>query len=244
MNAKLLLAACIFAAAANAFAQSGEPGNDGNETRNITNKTEAVAGQASSTQPSVTAEVERSSRPPTSAETAAKDKDPIDTGYERPDAKQRFRNYLKNLGSPLALGYYAGTAGLLTFRNSPKEWGDHGDGYARRFANVAGKHAIRTTTIYALDEALKLDSSFYRSKDRSLTARLRNCVFSAVTARDRRGKRVLGIPVIAGGVLSEVVSSSGWYPRRYDYEHGLKGGAISIGVTAGLNLFKEFVWNP
>ncbi len=102
MTAKLLLAACILAAAANAFAQSGEPENDGTETRNITNKTEAITDQASSKQPSVSAEVERSSRPPTIAETAAKDKDPIDTGYERLDAKQRFRNYLKNLGSPLA----------------------------------------------------------------------------------------------------------------------------------------------
>lgn len=240
MTVKLLLAACILAAAANAFAQSGEPAAERPETRNIAKETEARADQASSNEPTAPAEAER----PAGAEAEKKDKDPIDTGYVRPDAKQRFRNYLKNLGSPLAIGYYAGTAGLLTFRNSPKEWGDHGDGYARRLGNVAAKHAIRTTTIYALDEALKLDSLFYRSKDRSLTARLRNCVFSAVTARDRRGKRVPGIPVIAGGVLSEVVSSSGWYPRRYDVEHGLKGGAISIGITAGLNLFKEFVWNP
>ncbi|MGE0654630.1 MAG: hypothetical protein AB7F88_05155 [Pyrinomonadaceae bacterium] len=177
-------------------------------------------------------------------ELEAADKSSPDTGYVRPDAKQRFRNYLNNLASPVSLAYYGGTAGLLTLRNSPREWGDKADGFGRRFANVVGKNAIRSTTIYALDEALELDSAYYPSRDRSTLGRLRNCVFSAVTARNKKGKRVIGIPVIAGGVLSEVVSSSGWYPKRYDYVHGLKGGAISIGIATGVNLFKEFVWNP
>lgn len=162
--------------------------------------------------------------------------------YVRPDAKKRFQNYLNNLGGPVALMHYTATAGILTLRNSPKEWGPRSDGFARRFGNVAAKNVVKSTTTYGLDELLKVDSTFYRSKNRSVTARLRNSIFSAVTARNRRGKRVIGIPVIAGGVLSEVTSSSGWYPSRYNYVHGLKGGAISIAVSAGTNLVKEFIW--
>ncbi len=169
---------------------------------------------------------------------------PIEYRYVRPNAERRFKNYLNNVAGPVSLIYYSTTAGLLTLRNSPKEWGDKPDGAVRRLGNVVAKHAIMATTTYALDEALKLDSTFYRSRDRSLAGRLRNCVFSAVTARNRKGKRVPGIPVMAGGVVSGVIASSGWYPNRYDYVHGLKGGAISLGVTAGINLIKEFVWNP
>lgn len=164
------------------------------------------------------------------------------TGYVRPAAKRRFKRYVNNAVGPFALARYTATAGLLTWRNSPSEWGDKWEGFGRRFANVAGKGAIRSTTVYALDEAFKLDSTFYRSRDRSVPARLRNSVFSAVTARTKSGKRVIGVPRLAGGFAAEVVSSTTWYPSRYDYLHGLKGGAISVGINVGFNLLREFVW--
>jgi len=164
---------------------------------------------------------------------------PLD--YSRPLAKRRFSNYLHEVAGPFALVRYAATAGLLTWRNTPKEWGKKSDGYGRRLANVAAKNFMRTTTTFALDEALKVDSAFYLSRDRSVAVRLRNSVFSAVTARNRRGQRVIGIPRLAGSIISEVVSSVAWYPSRYDQDHGLKGGAISIGLSAGVNLLREFV---
>lgn len=242
MRSKLLWAAFFFAAASHSFAQipQSDPGeieikptvNDPvNEV--IDKRADAKEGEHS------LIDVRESDK---NGKTVAGVLPPVD--YIRPDAEKRFRNYLNSLADPVALAYYTTTAGLLTLRNSPKEWGDRSDGLARRFANVAGKNAVRSTTIYALDEMLKVDSSFYLSRDRRVMARLRNSVFSAVTARDRKGKRVIGIPSIAGGMLSEVVSSSGWYPPRYDYVHGLKGGAISIGITTGMNLLREFVWKP
>jgi len=164
---------------------------------------------------------------------------PVD--YVRPAAEKRFSNYLHEVAGPFALIRYAATAGLLNLRNTPKEWGNKPDGYARRFGNVAAKNVMRATTTYALDEALKVDSSFYLSRDRSVAARLRNSIFSAVTARNRRGNRVIGIPRLAGSFVSEVVPSVAWYPGRYDQDHGLKGGAISIGISAGVNLLREFV---
>ncbi len=162
--------------------------------------------------------------------------------YVFPDAKRRAKNYLISIAGPVALVQYVATPALLTARNSPSEWGGKWDGYGKRVGNVVGKNLIRHTTTYALDEALKVDSKFYRSKDRSVSARLRNSVYSALTARNRNGKRVIGIPRIAGSLLSEVVSSEVWYPRRYDYVHGLKGGAIMVGINAGFNLFREFIY--
>jgi hypothetical protein len=164
---------------------------------------------------------------------------PVD--YVRPDAKKRLDTYIRNVAGPIAITRYAATAGLLTLRNTPKEWGKKPDGYGKRFANVAAKSLIKNTTVYALDEMLKVDSTFYLSRDRSPAARLRNSIFSAVTARNRRGQRVIGIPQLAGSFLSEVMSSVVWYPSRYDQDHGLKGGAISIGINAGLNIFREFI---
>lgn len=118
--------------------------------------------------------------------------------YLRPNADKRFKNYVNNVAGPFALVQYAGKAALLTGRNSPKEWGVERDGFGRRFANEFGKGSIINTTTYGMDEMLKVDSRFYRSRDRSLATRPRNSVFSAVTARNRRGERVIGFPRIAG----------------------------------------------
>ena len=168
--------------------------------------------------------------------------DTLPDPYVRPDGKRRMKNYINSIVGPVALIQYVATPALLTARNSPSEWGSKWPGYGRRVANVVGKNLIRNTTTYALDEALKVDSSFYQSKDRSITARLRNAAFSSVTARDKNGKRVVGVPRIAGSFLSEVLSSVAWYPPRYDYVHGLKGGAISLGINAGFNLIREFIY--
>lgn len=168
--------------------------------------------------------------------------DALPDPYVRPDGKRRMKNYINSIAGPVALVQYVATPALLTARNSPKEWGSKWPGYGRRVGNVVGKNLIRNTTTYALDEAFKVDSSFYRSKDRSIAARFRNAAFSAVTARDKNGKRVVGVPRIAGSFLSEVVSSVAWYPPRYDYVHGLKGGAISLGINAGFNLIREFIY--
>lgn len=173
------------------------------------------------------------------------DDDKVDltsTGYIRPDSKKRFKNYVNSVVGPFAWARYSLSAGMLTWRNSPQEWGDKWEGFGRRFGNAFGKSAIRNTTVYALDEALKYDSNFYRSRDRSVAARMRNSVFSAVTARNKEGKRVVGVPRLVGNFTSEIISSTTWYPPRYDVVHGIKGGAISIGINVGFNLIREFIW--
>lgn len=163
-------------------------------------------------------------------------------GYVRPNKKERFNRYVNSVVGPFALAKYTATAGITTWRNTPNEWGDKWDGFGRRFASNLGKSAIKNTTTYALDEALKVDSRFYRSRNRSVSARLRNSVFSVVTARDTKGKRVIGVPRIAGSFLSGVVASEAWYPSRYNYTHGLKSGVISLGFTVGFNAIREFAW--
>lgn len=162
--------------------------------------------------------------------------------YVPPTKSSRFRHYLNDAVGPFALMTEAASAGVTTARNAPKEWGGKWEGFGRRFASNMGKNVIKQTTAYALDEALKVDSRFYRSRDRSVAARLRNAVFSSVTARNRKGKRVIGIPKITGSVLANVTAAEVWYPGRYNYVHGLKGGAIGLGLDVGLNIIKEFVW--
>jgi hypothetical protein len=162
--------------------------------------------------------------------------------YIRPDPKERRRRYTKSIVGPVAIGRYVMVAGILTGRNAPSEWGGTWDGFGRRFASNLGESAIKNTIRYGLDEVMKVDSHFYLSRNRSVSARARNAAFSAVISRNRSGKRVIGIPKIAGHFVSNIASAELWYPPRYTYRHGLKGAGVSLAVDAGINLFREFVW--
>lgn len=162
--------------------------------------------------------------------------------YNRPDAKTRSKRYVNSVVGPFALGRTVATAGISTWRNSPEEWGDRWEGFGRRVASNFVKNVIKQTTIYGLDEALRYDSQYYRSKNKSVAARMRNALISPVTARDRNGKRVVGVPRLVGTYTSNIVAYETWYPARYDWKDGVKSGTISLGFNAAFNLFKEFVW--
>ena len=162
--------------------------------------------------------------------------------YVRPDAKTRSKRYIDSMVGPFALAREVAGAGISTWRNSPEEWGDHWEGFGRRAASNFGKNVIKQTTVYGLDEAFKYDSSFYRSKDKSVGARIRNALISPVTARDRDGRRVIGVPRLVGTYGASIVAYETWYPSRYGWKDGVKTGTYSLGFNAAFNLFKEFVW--
>lgn len=161
-------------------------------------------------------------------------------GYVRPDKKIRLKRYIKRTVGPLSLARQAARAGFTTLTNSPEEWERTGEGFARRFGSNLGSNAIKQTTIYGLDEVLKLDSSYYRSPKKDFGSKMKNALLSTVTARNKEGKRVFGAPRIAGTYTASIIAREAWYPDRYDYKDGLRSGTISLGFNAAFNVFKEF----
>lgn len=162
--------------------------------------------------------------------------------YVRPEQKKRFKDFVNGAIGPVTLAKNAVTSGIGTWANSPREWGDKWEGFGRRFASASGKSVLDSSIKYGLEEAFRLDSRFYKSKDRSARARLINALISPVTARNKSGKRVFGFPALAGSYGSSIIAYETWYPPRYNFKNGLRSGTLSIGFDAAFNLFKEFVW--
>ena len=161
--------------------------------------------------------------------------------YIRPSKEKRFKRYVNSMVGPGALLRQGAGATLGTITNSPEEWGKDTEGFARRFASSAGQNAIKQTTTYALDEALELDSKYYKSKKKDFGSKMKNALLSTVTARNKEGKRVFGAPRIVGTYTSHIIAREAWYPDRFDYKDGLRSGTISLGVNAAFNVFREFV---
>jgi hypothetical protein len=161
--------------------------------------------------------------------------------YVRPSAERRFKRYVNGIFGPVAIAKNVAYAGIGTWRNSPEEWGDKWEGFGRRVASNFGRGAVKNTTMYALDEALKLDSGFYRSRKKDMGSRVKNALLSTVTARRPSGKRTIGVPRIVATYTTSIIAYETWYPRRYDYKDGLRSGTISLGFNAAFNLVKEFI---
>ena len=160
--------------------------------------------------------------------------------YTRPDASERFKKYAgRTFGGYALLGTVA-SAGFAHLIDSPPEWEDDSRGFARRVGSAFGKTVVEETTVYALDEAFKLDSNFYRSGKKDFGSRLKNAFLTTFTARKANGKRVIGAPRIVGAFTSNIVAAEVWFPNNYDYRDGLRYGATSLGVNVLVNLFREF----
>ncbi|HNU07301.1 MAG TPA: hypothetical protein PKO33_05995 [Pyrinomonadaceae bacterium] len=161
--------------------------------------------------------------------------------YQRPDPEERRSHYLKSIFGPTALARVAATALFGTLGNRPEEWGKGPEGFGRRLASDFGKNIIKQSAMAGLDEVMKVDSRFYRSKKRDLKSKIGNALLSTVTARTPSGKRTIGVPRIAGTYISSVVAAEVWYPNRYNYRDGLRNGTISLGFNAAVNLFRELI---
>lgn len=167
---------------------------------------------------------------------------PTATPYIRPDANVRFKRYLNDTFGPVSIAKTVATSGWSTWRNDPDEWGGQWEGFGKRAASNMGKNVIQQTTIYGLDEALRFDSHFYRSTKRDTGSKIKNALLSTVTARNKNGKRVIGIPRIVGTYGANIIATETWYPGRYNWRDGARGATYSLGVNAAYNLFKEFIW--
>jgi hypothetical protein len=163
------------------------------------------------------------------------------SGYVRPDAGSRAKRYVTRMFGPYAIAGAAASAGVSTWRNKPEEWEPNGRGFGKRFVSNIGRGIIKHTTAYGLDEAFKLDSSFYPSAKRSTGSKLKNAIASTFTARTRTGKRVVGFPKIAGTYTANIVAAKTWYPDRYNAADGFRMGTISLGTDVLFNLIREFV---
>ena len=162
------------------------------------------------------------------------------TGYVRPTPKERFKGYVLGVVGPYALLGTAAIAGITHYRDLPREWENDSRGYARRFASGLGIQAVRATTVYALDEAFRLDSNFYKSKRKKIGERIADPLISTYTARTPSGKRVFGFPRVVGNYAAMNVAYKTWYPERFGFKQAARDTAFSLGFDFGINLFREF----
>lgn len=155
--------------------------------------------------------------------------------------EHRFHDYVKNVIGIVPLVSAGAGAGFNQWMNSPKEWGQSGSGYAKRFANDAATNAVRQTITFTTAALLREDNRYFASGKDRVFSRVTYALASPVIARHENGHCAFSVAGISGIVGAALISRA-WVPPSWQ---GGRNVAANVGITfattAGFNLAREFV---
>ncbi len=162
--------------------------------------------------------------------------------YMRPTAAMKLHNYLFDSLGPYPILGAAIAAGINQSSNSPPEWKQGAEAYGRRFGSNFGIAAVTTTTRYALAEAFREDTLYYRCDCKGVSPRLRHAAISTLTARrGKDGHRVFSFPALVAPYAGAMTAVYGWYPSRYGAKDALRMGNYTLLGYVGVNIAREFL---
>jgi hypothetical protein len=134
-------------------------------------------------------------------------------------------------------------AGINQADSTPPEWGQGGDAFGKRFASNFAIAAVTTTARYAMAEAFKEDTLYYRCACKGVLPRLGNAIVSTVTARrGEDGRRVFSFPALAAPYVGTMTAVYAWYPERYNGEDAFRMGNYNLLGVMGSNVALEFLY--
>jgi hypothetical protein len=167
-----------------------------------------------------------------------------DLVYTRPTEEIKLRNYVFDAFGPYPIAGAAGAAAIGQMDNTPAAWQQGAAGYSRRFGSALGIAAISTTTRYALAEALKEDTLYYRCECTGVFPRLSHAVVSTLTARyGEDGHRDFSFSAIVAPYAGTVTAVYAWYPGNYGARSALRMGNYNLLGSVGENILLEFFYS-
>src|SRR5277367_4154560 len=161
----------------------------------------------------------------------------------RPTEKTKIRNYFFDAFGPYPVAGAAIIGAVGQAHNAPPEWGQGFQAYGERIGSDFGIALATTTTRYALAEAFREDTLYYRCECKGVFRRMEYAVISTVTARHGvDGHRRLSFSAIIAPYAGTTTAIYGWYPSRYDVKDGSRMGNYALLAFMGANIAREFIY--
>jgi len=163
--------------------------------------------------------------------------------YASPTQKTKLHNYFFDTFGPYPIVGAAFSAGINQAESTPPEWKQGAEGYGKRFGSNFTIAAVSTTTRYALSEAFREDTLYYRCECKGMLPRLSHALISTFTARrGDDGNRVFSFPALVAPYTGTMTAVYAWYPGRYGAMDGLRMGNYSLLGYMGGNIALEFLY--
>src|SRR5580704_5521606 len=163
--------------------------------------------------------------------------------YTPPTTKTKLHSYVFEAFGPYPIVGAGLAASIGQADNTPPEWKQGAAGYSKRFGSNFGIAAVTTTTRYALAQALREDTLYYRCECKGIFPRLRHAATSTLVARHGvDGHSVFSFPSLVAPYAGTMTAVYGWYPRRFGAEDALRMGNYTLLGYVGANVALEFLY--
>jgi hypothetical protein len=163
--------------------------------------------------------------------------------YSRPTEKMKIRTYVFDAFGPYPIVGAAFIAAVNQKESTPPEWGQGAAAYGLRFGSNLAIAGVTTTTRYALAEAFREDTVYYRCECKGVFRRLGHALISTVMARrGEDGHRRLSFPALIAPYAGTMTAVYAWYPERYGPKDALRMGNYNLLAFAGENVALEFIY--
>jgi len=167
----------------------------------------------------------------------------LELAYKRPTEKAKLRSYLFDTFGPYPIIGAAIFGGVDQLGKTPPEWGKGAGAYGERVGSNFGIAMVTTTTRYALAEALREDTLYYRCECKGVVRRLSHALISTVTARyGDQGYRRLSFAAIVAPYAGSMTAVYRWYPKSYNAKDGLRMGSYALLAFGAGNIAQEFIY--
>jgi hypothetical protein len=168
---------------------------------------------------------------------------PLDLAYTRPTEKRKIRNYFFDAFGPYPVAGAAILGAVNQAHDRPPEWGQGFEAYGERVGSHFGISLATTTTRYALAEAFREDTLYYRCTCSGVFRRMEHAAISTVTARHGAdGHRRFSFPAIIAPYAGATTAIYGWYPDRYSVKDSMRMGNYAFLAAAAGNIAREFLY--
>jgi hypothetical protein len=154
---------------------------------------------------------------------------------------QKFELFVDNSISLHALAGAAFGAGLAQAADTPRGFGQGGDGYAKRFgssmARLASSNFFGT---FVLASALHQDPRFFPRREATFGRSVKYSLERVVITRNDDGKDVKNWSGLLGPLLSEGLANAYWPDQDRTAGQTFQRYGIDLAVRAGTNLLREY----
>ena len=125
--------------------------------------------------------------------------------------------------------------------DSPREWGQGGAGFGKRYASSISGNFTRQSMAFVLESAFHEDPRYFPSEEKGFKARVKNALLQTVVARtDSQRNRFAYGRVMSAFANAQLVNT--WQPASTgSVGDGLLRGFTTLGGDLGVNFLQEFV---
>jgi hypothetical protein len=153
---------------------------------------------------------------------------------------EKFQLYLRQTYSVPSILVPAGFAALDQAADSPKEWGQDGQGYLNRLGTQRGQFQIGNFCAFGIGAALHEDPRFFQSGAHGMWRRTRYVMAHTLVARTDNGRVQPAFGNYARA-LGGAFFPSTWLPQSENsVADSFKRSAIMLGVEVGVHMGVEF----